>query len=342
VRYIEYQIKKNKYSLDEEKIKEYFPSDKTVEKMFEIYSTLLGVKFERVKEAKVWSPDVQFYRVIDKQTHLPVAYFYTDFIPREGKFSHAAAFPLRTGKLIREGTYLKPIAAIVANFTPPSDGKPSLLTHDEVETLFHEFGHIMHHTLSKAPYSSLSGFSVARDFIEAPSQMLEEWVWSPKILNQISGHYKNPAKKLPAHLIQKMIAARKFGQSHFYTRQLWLGNIDMAYHSNPDKNIDTTAVQLKMYKDIIGLDGAADTHFEARFGHLMGYDAGYYGYLWSEVYAKDMFTLFEKEGLLSSKAGSKYRKVILEQGNMKDALDLVKEFLGRNPSPKPFYRFLGI
>jgi Zn-dependent oligopeptidase len=217
-----------------------------------------------------------------------------------------------------------------------------LLSHDEVETLFHEFGHIMHQTLTKAPYASFSGTSVARDFVEAPSQMLENWVWDPKVLSSISGHYKDSKKKLPTHLLKQMIAARDFNQSYFYTRQLWLGNIDMAYHSNPGAQVDTTAIQQKLHKEITGVEAMPGTHFEAGFGHLMGYDAGYYGYLWSEVYAQDMFTVFQKGGLLSPKVGAHYRKVILEQGGMKDALDLVKEFLGRNPSPKPFYKRLKI
>ncbi len=342
LRYLDFQLKKKKYSLDEEKIREYFPSEKTVEGMFNVYSTILGVNFERVADAKTWSPDVQFYKIIDKKTKETVAFFYTDFIPREGKYSHAAAFPLRSGRLLSDGTYLKPIAAIVANFNPPSGDKPSLLSHDEVETLFHEFGHIMHQTLTKAPYASFSGTSVARDFVEAPSQMLENWVWDPKVLSSISGHYKDSKKKLPTHLLKQMIAARDFNQSYFYTRQLWLGNIDMAYHSNPGAQVDTTAIQQKLHKEITGVEAMPGTHFEAGFGHLMGYDAGYYGYLWSEVYAQDMFTVFQKGGLLSPKVGAHYRKVILEQGGMKDALDLVKEFLGRNPSPKPFYKRLKI
>jgi len=342
LRYLENQYKKKKFSVDTEKVREYFPSERVVDKMFDIYSQLLGVRFERVFGAKVWNPDVQLYRVIEKGSKKTVAHFYTDFIPREGKYNHAAAFQLRSGRRLANGKYLAPVASIVANFNPPTKDKPSLLSHDEVETLFHEFGHIMHQTLTKAPYGSLSGSNVARDFVEAPSQMLEEWVWSPKMLATLSGHYKDPRKKLPTSLVRQMMRARDYNQALFYTRQLWLGAVDMTYHSNPPADIDTTAVQQKIYQDMVGVEPIKETAFEAGFGHLMGYDAGYYGYLWSKVYAIDMFTLFEKNGLLSSKIGGRYRKEILEPGGMKPELEMLKGFLGRDPSPKPFYKKLNI
>jgi thimet oligopeptidase len=341
-RYLDHQLKQKKYSLDEETIREYFPSDYTVKMMMEVYSTILGINFERMEGVKVWSPDVQQYRITDKKTKSVIAYFYTDFIPREGKYNHAAAFQLRSGRIMPDGSYRKPISAIVANFNPPSADRPSLLSHSEVETLFHEFGHIMHQVLTTAPYASFSGTNTARDFVEAPSQMLEEWIWSPKILAKISGHYKDTKKKLPQKLLNQMVAAREFNRGYFYTRQLLFGTLDMTYHSNPPADIDTTATFARLHKELTGVEAQPNIAMEASFGHLMGYDAGYYGYLWSEVYAADMFTKFESAGLLSSAVGSRYRKVILEQGGMRDALELVKEFLGRNPSPRPFYRRLKI
>lgn len=339
--YYAYQYKKRNYNLDDDVIRPYFPSDRVVEKMFKIYSSLLGVSFQKVNTV-TWSPDVNYYKIIDNQTKNEIAYFYADFIPREGKYNHAAAFSLRSGRLLPDGSYSKPISAIVANFTPSAAGKPALLNHDEVETLFHEFGHIMHQTLTRAPYGSLAGTSVARDFVEAPSQMLENWVWSKDMLTRLSGHVDNDNKKLPVNLRNKIIDARNFLLSNFYTRQLWLGILDMTYHSNPPKDMDTSLVQQQLYKDIVGLDPVPESRFEAGFGHLMGYDAGYYGYLWSEVYAADMFTRFEAAGLLSPKMGARYRKEILEPGNMRDAKDLIRSFLGREPSQKPFYRKLGL
>ena len=336
------QYKKKNLQVDDEVIKQYFPSDRTVEKMFDIYSKLLGVKFEKITNALNWSPDVNMYRIIDLKTKKEVAYFYADFVPREDKYEHAAAFNVRTGRILPDGTYLKPISAIVANFTPASPGKPILLNHGEVETLYHEFGHIMHQTLTKAPYASLAGTAVARDFVEAPSQMLENWVWNKEMLSQISGHYNDTQKKLPSELISKMLKARDFNQAGFYTRQLWLGSVDMTFHSNPAETLNTTEAQQKLYKEIVGVEPLPESRFEAGFGHLMGYSAGYYGYIWSEVFAVDMFTKFQSAGLLSSEMGGRYRKIILEQGNMKDADVLLKEFLGRAPSNKPFFKRLGL
>jgi thimet oligopeptidase len=225
----------------------------------------------------------------------------------------------------------------------PANGKPSLLTHDDVETFFHEFGHIMHQTLTRAPYASLSGSAVSQDFVEAPSQMLENWVWNPKILNIISGHYLRPSEKLPTDLLEKLIAARNFQQGAAYTKQLLYALFDMTLHTQSMGVADVQKTYDDLYREIVGQEPIAGNHFPGTFGHLMGgYDAGYYGYLWSEVYAQDMFTQFPTDDLTDSTVGSRYRKVILEQGNMKDAIDLLREFLGRDPQPDAFFKKLGL
>ncbi|HEX4925373.1 MAG TPA: M3 family metallopeptidase, partial [Bdellovibrionales bacterium] len=286
-------------------------------------------------------PDVKLYKVINKADGKLLSYFFADMIPRPGKYGHAAAFSLIMGRVKADG-YSYPVSSIVSNFNPPSGDKPSLLNIDEVETLFHEFGHIMHQILTRAPYASLSGTSVAQDFVEAPSQMLENWVWDESILNRISGHYKNTSQKLPSELLKKILAAKDFNQGYFYTRQLFLGLMDFTMHMTQGA-VNTTTLHDQLYKKIIGIDPVAGNHFNATFGHLMGgYDAGYYGYLWSEVYAQDMFTVFKEKGLLDASTGARYRSIILEKGNMKEPLDLVREFLGREPSPAAFYEKLGI
>jgi thimet oligopeptidase len=341
VRYYANQLKKRDYAVDEEVVREYFPSERTVEKMFEVYSTLLGVKFIPQPKASTWAPDVKLYEIRDSKDNHFIGNFFTDFIPRPGKYGHAAAFTLHSGRMIN-GQYSKPISAIVANFNPPSNGRPSLLSHDEVETLFHEFGHIMHQTLTKAPYSSLSGSSVAQDFVEAPSQMLENWVWDPGILKMISGHYQNIEEKMPDDLIAKLVKTRDFNRGYFYTRQLLFGIYDMTLHTS-EKDLDPTTTYRDLYKKIATIDPVPNTHFPATFGHLMGgYDAGYYGYLWSEVFAEDMFTQFEKAGLLNSKVGRRYRDDILEQGDVYPADKLLVNFLGRKPNNKAFFKRLGI
>ncbi|MDR3606044.1 MAG: Zn-dependent oligopeptidase [Oligoflexia bacterium] len=340
--YLEYQLKKRDYSLDDDKIREYFPADVVVDGMFKVYSELLGVNFIEVQGAKLWADGVKEYEIRDAKSGDLIAYFCTDFIPRKGKYGHFAAFPLVVGRMIRGGKYDRPMASIVGNFNPPTADKPSLLNHEEVETVFHEFGHIMHQTLTQVPYGSLSGSAVAQDFVEAPSQMLENWVWSPKILASLSGYYKNHKKKLPPAILKRMIAARDFNQGYFYTRQLYLGIYDMLLHTTSGA-VDSTRLQDELYKQVIGLDPIPGGHFQAGFGHLMGgYDAGYYGYLWSKVYAEDMFTKFKKGGLLSPVVGGQYRETVLANGNLEDAMDLLRQFLGREPDSKAFFKMLHI
>jgi thimet oligopeptidase len=199
----------------------------------------------------------------------------------------------------------------------------------------------MHQTLTRAPYASLSGSAVAQDFVEAPSQMLENWVWNKEILKKVSKHFRT-GEVLPDDLIEKMIRAKDFNQGYSYMRQLLFGLFDMKIHST-DGPVDVTKTYNEMHKELFGFDVVEGSHFPASFGHLMGgYDAGYYGYLWSEVYAQDMFTRFEKEGLLNTVTGETYRRDVLEQGNMRDAIDLLRHFLGREPNSDAFYRKLGI
>jgi thimet oligopeptidase len=341
VAYLSAQLKKKEYALDDDLVAEYFPAERTMDGLFEIYSTLFGVKFVEVKGAKTWADGVQLYEIRDTKSGDLRAYFYKDTIPREGKYGHAASFSLIAGRAIDEKHYSKPISAIVANFTPPANGKPSLLLHEEVETLFHEFGHVMHQTLTKAPFGSLSGSSVEQDFVEAPSQMLENWVWNKDILKKISSHYKT-GKPLPDDLIAKMLALKNFNQGYDTIRQLLFALFDMKIHST-NGPVDVTKTYGEMHRELFGYDPLPGTHFPASFGHLMGgYDAGYYGYLWSEVYAQDMFSRFEKDGLLNAKTGADYRQSVLESGNMRDAIELLRQFLGREPNNQAFYKKLGI
>lgn len=341
ISYLSYQLQKRDFSLDNEKIREYFPAHKVVAGIFEVYSKLLGVTYVEVENAKVWTEGVRLYEIRNASDNRLIGYFYADLIPRPGKYGHAAAFPLITGH-IKNGQYNYPVSSIVANMSPPSEDKPSLLTPDDVETFFHEFGHIMHQTLTRAPYSSLSGTSVAQDFVEAPSQMLENWFWNSDILNRVSGHYLRPEEKLPKDLLEKMLAAKDFQQGAAYTKQLLYALFDMTLHTQNEK-VDVSETYNQLYREIVGQEPLTGNHFPASFGHLMGgYDAGYYGYLWSEVYAQDMFSIFPSDNLMNAEVGGKYRSIILESGSMKDALDLLKEFLGREPNTDAFFKKLGI
>ena len=339
-RFYDNQLKKAKYAVDSQKIKEYFPADLVTEQMLVVYQKLLGVKFRRIEDAALWQKDVKLYEITDAAGGEPIAYFYMDLFPREGKYKHAAAFSLIGGRALPDGTYRKPVSSIVANFNKATADRPSLLTHDEVETFFHEFGHIMHQTLTKARFGRFAGSATARDFVEAPSQMLENWVWDAEVLQSLSGHYQDRSKKLPKELLDKMLAAKNVNSGLVNLRQLLFGSVDQAYHDAPPS--DTTAVYARLSKDVAMIPTTPGTHPEASFGHLMGYDAGYYGYLWSKVYAEDMFSRFKAEGVLNTSLGRRYRTEILEKGSSRDEMDSLKAFLGREPNEDAFLESIGL
>jgi thimet oligopeptidase len=341
-RYYDNLLNKTKYEVDQEKIREYFPADLVVEQMLGVYEKMLSVRFRPIPGGVSWHPDAKLYEIVDASGGPAIGYFYMDLFPREGKYSHAAAFQLVSARRMTDGSYQKPVSAIVANFDKPSADRPSLLNHDEVETIFHEFGHIMHQTLTKAQYGRFSGSNVARDFVEAPSQMLENFVWDAEVLSSLSGHYKDHSKKLPKELLDKMLAARNADIGLINLRQLLFGMVDMAYHGkNPPS--DTTRLYARVSKDVSMIPMTDGTHPEASFGHLMGgYDAGYYGYLWSKVYAQDMFSVFKAAGVMSPMVGRRYRTEILERGSSRDEMDSLKAFLGREPSEDAFLESIGL
>ncbi len=339
-RFYDNQLKKTKYAVDAQKIKEYFPADYVTEQMLGVYQKLLGLKFRRVEDAATWHPDVKLYEITDAAGGEPIGYFYLDLFPREGKYKHAAAFSMITGRALSDGRYQRPVSAMVANFAKSTKDRPSLLTHDEVETFFHEFGHIMHQTLTKARYGRFAGSATARDFVEAPSQMLENWVWDHDVLQSLSGHYLDRTKKLPDELLGKMLAAKNVNSGLINLRQLLYGSIDQLYHGDPPS--DTTKAYARLSKDIAMIPSSPGTHPEASFGHLMGYDAGYYGYLWSKVYAEDMFSRFKAEGVLNPAMGKRYRTEILEKGSSRDEMDSLKAFLGREPNEDAFLESIGL
>jgi Zn-dependent oligopeptidase len=342
-RFYDNQLKKAKYSVDSQKIKEYFPADLVTEQMLAVYQKLLGLKFRKIEDAALWHTDVKLYEITDAAGDAggePIAYFYMDLFPRDGKYKHAAAFSLLTGRALPEGRYQKPVSSMVANFNKPTKDAPSLLTHDEVETFFHEFGHIMHQTLTKARYARFAGSATARDFVEAPSQMLENWVWDADIVGSLSGHYQDRSKKLPKELLDKMLAAKNVNSGLVHLRQLLFGSVDQNYHGVPPS--DTTVAYSRLAKDVAMIPTSPGTHPEASFGHLMGYDAGYYGYLWSKVYAEDMFSKFKAGGVLNPVLGRQYRVEILERGSSRDEMESLKAFLGREPDEDAFLESIGL
>ncbi|OGR51768.1 MAG: hypothetical protein A2049_11520 [Elusimicrobia bacterium GWA2_62_23] len=332
-------LKKTKYSIDHEKIKEYFPLETVLKGMFEVFGEVFAASFVPA-QLPVWHKDARAYEVKNADGSV-AAYFYLDLFPRDGKYKHAACFGVRHGRELADGSYELPAAAIISNFSPPSGDVPPLLKFDEVVTLFHEFGHVTHNIFTRAKYGKFSGTSVSRDFVEVPSKMLENWAYSPEVLRRISGHYRNPSEKLPEKLIKKLIDAKNMDSGMGYLRQIFFSVLDMKYHTAKGK-VDTTKVYEKLMKKISLIPMSPGTHPQASFGHLMGgYEAGYYSYLWSEVIAQDLFGAFEASGVMNPETGKKYRDLILAPGRSYDEAAQVAKFLGRPAGEDAFLKSIG-
>ena len=331
---------KEKYDLDQNLVKEYFPTDAVTEGLFQIAQHLFGVEFEEVKDPSVWYKDVRMFNV--KQDGKIISRFYIDLYPRQNKYSHAACFPMIGGKETSNG-YQMPVATLVCNFPAPTADMPSLLTHGDVETFFHEFGHVLHNVLTKTTLSSHSGTSVSRDFVEAPSQIFENWTWNYDALILFAKNYKT-GEVLPPDLFAKMLAAKNVGSGLAYTQQVYYGMLDFTLHDkyDPTSSVTTTDVLKDLQNKITLYPYLEGTHMQAAFGHLMGYAAGYYGYLWSLVYSQDMFSVFEKNGVMDVETGLKYRDIILSNGGSRDELEMVVEFLGRQPNQEAFFKSIGL
>ena len=247
---------------------------------------------------------------------------------------------------LADGRYDLPVAALLCNFPAPSADKPSLLKQGDVVTLFHEFGHVMHAMLSRSRFVAQGGFNVPQDFVEAPSQMLENWVWDKAVLDTFAADYRDPAKKIPAETIAAIVAARQATEGYATRRQLSLGLIDLAMHAVPASaaaHMDIVAITNAVLKRV-AIAPAPDTAFVAYFGHMAGYDGGYYGYLWAKVMAIDMASVFKAAGggFLDEKVGRRLRDEVYGVGHTRDVADSVEKFLGRPRSQQPFLDYVGI
>lgn len=337
--YYDNMLRKTQYAVDENEVRQYFPVQHTIDAVLNIYHTLLGVDFKQVVPANAWNPDVLEYSVSDTKTGRFLGLTYFDLYPRAGKYEHFANFGVLPQREVN-GALRPPIAAIVGNWPKPAPGHPALLSHDDVVTFFHEFGHNMATLLATAPYETLSNGFV-EDFVEAPSQMLENFVWQPSILKQISSNWKT-GQPLPDDLIAAMVRARYVDHAYATTQQIKYAEADMTYHTS-GPHVDTTAVWNKLSEELTPMPPVPGTHPQASFGHLMGgYDAGYYGYLWSQVYAQDLFTAFQQGGLENPEVGMRYRDDILEPARTYDPDTEVRRFLGRPMNPDAFYAQFGI
>ena len=340
--FYENQVKLKNYNLDREEVRQYFEFNNVTEGLFTIYQQLFNVRFEKVQNPSVWHEDVQMFSIYDKTSGALIGNFYLDMFPRANKYGHAAAFSVIMGKMTENG-YQKPATALVCNFPKPTDFQPSLLTHENVETYFHEFGHLVHGVLTTSQLISYAGTSVARDFVEAPSQMLENWVWQKESLSLFAKHYET-GEVIPEELLDRMIAAKNINSGTKALQQIFYGIYDFTLNDgfDPDGNKSTTDLIKELKNEITFYPYQEETHQQASFGHLNGYGAAYYGYKWSEVYAQDMFSVFEANGILNPDIGLKYRRIILEKGGTVDPYELVKEFLGRESNSEAFLRSMGI
>ena len=344
-RYYSNQIKKQKYNVDTEALRDFFPFQKVVEGMFNIYQSIFGLKFEQIDAPYKWIPDLQLYMVTDATSGEPLGMFYLDMFPRDGKFNHFAEFGIISGKQLADGKYQRPVCALLCNFPPPSADKPALMTHSDVEVLFHEFGHCLHEITTRAKYGRFGGTHVPGDFVEAPSQMLQNWVWNKKVLDTFAADYRDPSKKIPGDIIQKMNDAKKATAGVFYRRQFAFASLDLAMHDVHPENADWDCVNISnpvLEKVFLPIDPS--TTFVTYFGHMNGYDAGYYGYAWADAIAADIGTVFEKapQGYLDKQAGMKLRKEIYEQGDGRDVAVSIEKFLGRKQSVEPFLQKIGV
>ncbi|KAL7746070.1 metalloendopeptidase [Sorochytrium milnesiophthora] len=337
--YYDNMLVEKEYNVDHEEIRQYFPLGHVTQAMLDLYARLFGVKFTRVSDAEVWHEDVTCYAVHDSDSQEHIGHFLMDLHPREGKYKHAACFDIRPSFCAGGETYQKPIAAMVANFSKPTADAPSLLQHDEMVTYFHELGHVM------TKYARFHGFTGALDFVEAPSQMLENWCWQKPALRQFSSHHITGAP-MPGDLTDKLIKTRNAGAGMFYLRQVFFGIFDMTLHTVDDAHTDIDVVVLwnSLRKDIIGLADPPNSVGLTNFAHLMdGYESQYYGYLWSQVFSADMFdSRFLAEGIENAKVGREYREKVLLPGDSKDEMDLLVDFLGRKPNSDAFFKSLGI
>ena len=323
-----------KYSINQEEIKKYFPIDTVRNGLFEIYQKLLGLVFEEVVTTNKWHEDVQLYQVLDKQTNEFMGYFYLDMYPRDGKFGHAAAFNFLTGcDMTKFGkNERRPnIITMACNFP-----KGECISFDDVVTFFHEFGHVMHFICGKPELTNFSSFNIEWDFVEAPSQMLEYWCYSSEPLKLMSKHVET-GEPIPNDIVQKIKQSKNVFTGYFHKRQIMFGLFDLAAHTKTFNSVDDNFNSLQLWDEIEEqvMDKKASIQISrvASFGHLMSsYDAGYYGYLRSSTYAANMFYLWFKDGhTLDPKVGMRYRKKLLEPASTNDGIELLKDFLDEEP-----------
>ena len=330
------------YSLNAEELKPYFQLESCIDAVFGLATRLYGITFKELDNVPVYHEEVKVYEVLDADgSHL--ALFYADFFPRASKRGGAWMTEFR-GQRIENGVEYRPFISIVCNFTKPTADAPSLITHDELTTFLHEFGHALHGILAQGRYPSLTGTGVSRDFVELPSQIMENWAFEPEYLNSFAKHYQT-GEPIPAELIEKIVAAKNYLAGYGQVRQLHFGYLDMAWHSLtelPEQGtVDFEQSVLAPYAVMPSVEGAA---FSTSFSHIFsgGYSAGYYSYKWAEVLEADAFSLFKEKGIFNKEVAESFRKNILEMGGAVDEAVIYRNFRGHDPQPEALMEKLGL
>ena len=330
------------YSLSAEALKPYFQLESCIDAVFGLATRLYGITFKKLDNVPVYHEDVKVYEVNDADgRHL--ALFYADFFPRASKRGGAWMTEFR-GQSIRDGVEYRPFISTVMNFTKPTADAPALITHDELTTFLHEFGHALHGILAEGRYGSLTGTNVSRDFVELPSQIMENWAFEPEYLNSFAKHYQT-GEPIPAELIEKVVAAKNYLAGYAQVRQLHFGYLDMAWHSLKELPSETTVEfeqkTLVPYAVMPSVEGSA---FSTSFSHIFsgGYSAGYYSYKWAEVLEADAFSLFKEKGIFNTEVSQSFRENILSKGGAEDEAVIYRNFRGHDPQPEALMKKLGL
>ncbi|MFQ3248717.1 MAG: oligopeptidase A [Glaciecola sp.] len=337
------KLKQQKYAISDEELRPYFPEHKVVNGLFEVVSRLYGLRVEQQSDVDVWHEDVSFYKIFDADNQHRGS-FYFDLYAREKKRGGAWMDDCRGRRRLPNGELQLPVAYMVCNFNGPVDGKPALFTHDEVVTLFHEFGHGIHHMLTKIETGGVSGINgVAWDAVELPSQFLENWCWQPEALSFISGHFET-GEALPNELLEKMLAAKNYQSAMQMLRQLEFSLFDFTLHQQSTAEKSVQQVLDEIRQEVAVVIPPAFNKFQNSFGHIFagGYAAGYYSYKWAEVLSSDAFGRFEEEGIFNQQTGKDFLNNILEVGGSKEPMDMFVAFRGREPKVDALLRHSGI
>jgi oligopeptidase A len=336
------KLRQSRYSLNQEELRAYFPIDKVLAGLFAVVQRLYGIEIVELEDFDAWHPEVRLFEIREHGEH--VGRFFFDLYARANKRGGAWMDGARDKRRDAEGRLISPVANLVCNFTPPVGERPALLTHDEVTTLFHEFGHGLHHLLTRVEHAGASGINgVAWDAVELPSQFMENWCWEPEGLALISGHYQT-GEPLPQEKLERMLAAKNFQSGMMMVRQLEFSLFDFELHATHGDGRSVLEVLEAIRDEVSVLRPPRENRFPNSFAHIFsgGYAAGYYSYKWAEVLSSDAFSRFEEEGVFNAETGRAFREAILARGGSQEPMVLFVDFRGREPSIDALLRHLGL